>query len=172
MPAGKTSRARESGATRSRFADVGRLQRAGSPPRLALRRELERAVGAAVERDEIALAPALAKLPSLDRAAQYLADEGPVVDLGAVRDEAQVAVVGGQPGQGIDLDDVDAPVGRQPQVDARDVAAAEGHERRAAHALDGAKLVLREPRGALVSNVALPVLLALVVVDGPAGLSQ
>ena len=71
-----------------------------------------------------------------------------------------------RPGRGLHLDDPHAAVGGQLQIDARDVATAERHEGRAAHALDGALFVFGELRGALVANVVLPVLFALVVVDG------
>src|ERR1019366_1170922 len=71
------------------------------------------------------------------------------------------------PGQRIHLADANAPVGQEAQIDPGDVAASERHERALAGALDRAKLVFREPRRALVADVLLPVLLALVVVDRP-----
>src|ERR1019366_4283630 len=77
---------------------------------------------------------ALLVLPALDGAAQDLADERAVVGLRAVGDQAEIAVVGRQAGERIHFDHEDASVGRQPEIDAGDVAASEGHERGAAGA--------------------------------------
>src|SRR5260370_1327688 len=79
-------------------------------------------------------------VPGPDRAARDVADERAVVHARPVRDEAEIAVVGREARERVPLDHVPLARRCEAQVDARDVAAAERREGRAARALHRAQL--------------------------------